>query len=108
MAQGFIAAGNYVLNSFGISVECWRTLGGIERGQASAGTRAYVNQPSAAANRIGNSINGLRDLRQSALHGSGNFVIFLIDDAGNLQRGERIQAGGSTVLLLSPEITEFA
>src|SRR4029077_1980561 len=78
--QGFIASGNHILNGPGISVEGWGTLSGIERGKATAGACAYVNQPSAAANRIGNGVNGLGDLGESLLHGSSYFLIFVVND----------------------------
>src|SRR6266853_7021078 len=100
MAQGFIASGDHVLYCLWISVEGGRTFGGVERGQAPAGAGAYVNQPSAASNRAGNGVNRMRDLRQRTLHGSSHFLIFLVDDVGNLQGGERVQPGGGEVLLL--------
>src|SRR5712672_1340998 len=106
MAQGFIASGNHVLYCLWISVEGGGTFGGVERGQAPAGAGAYVNQPSAASNRVGNGIDRLRDLRQCMLYRDGHFLVFLVDDAGNLKRGQRVQPGGGEVLLLSSEITE--
>jgi hypothetical protein len=107
VAQGFVASGNYVLNGSGVSVEGGRTLSGIQRGEAATGPGAYVNQPSAAANGPSNGVNGGCDLGQGALHRGGNLVVFMVDDAGNFQRGKGIKAGGSNVLLLSPEIAEF-
>ena len=49
----------------------------------------------------------LRDLGEREFHGSSYFLIFVVNDAGDLQRGKGIEAGGSNVLLLCPEITKF-
>src|ERR1700739_5086137 len=107
MTQGFIASGDYILDGPGIGIEGWRALGGIECGQASASARAYVNQPSTAANRIGNGVNGFSDLRQSLLYGGSYLVVFTVNDAGNFQRGKSIKTSGSNVLLLGSKGTEF-
>src|SRR5882724_7265979 len=106
MAQGFITSGNHVLHCSGIGIKGGRAFGGVEGGQASAGAGAYVNQTSAASNRVGNGVNRIRDLRQCTLHGGGHLLIFLVDDVGNLQGGKRVQPGGGKVLLLSSESAE--
>src|ERR1051325_9781587 len=60
--QSPIASCDYILNGVGVRVEGGRTLGGIERSPPPAGDCTYVNQPSTAANRIRNGLNGHCDL----------------------------------------------
>src|ERR1700733_5904016 len=98
MAQSFIAAGNYILNGLRVNVESWRALGGVQGGEPSAGACAYINQASAVADSFSNGINALGNLRQSPLYSRGNFAVFVVDDAGNLQGGQSIQIRRSAVL----------
>jgi hypothetical protein len=90
MAQSFIASGDHILDGLRIGIESGRTFSGIQGGQPSTAARTRVNKPSPIANCLGNGINGTRDLRQSALHGGGHFLVFLVDDAGNFKGGEGV------------------
>src|SRR5258707_15695273 len=106
MAQSLVTTGNYILDSPGIGIEGGRTLRGVECGKPAAGPSANINQPATVADGFGNRVDGQRDLRQRFLHGSSHFLVFLINDAGDLQRGFGVQIRGSEVGLLRPELTD--
>ena len=90
-AQGLFASGNHVLHGFGISTEGRRTFRGIQGGKASTGSGSDVDETTTAGNRIGNGINGQRNLGQRFFHSRGNGLVLLIDDARDFQRRQSIQ-----------------
>src|SRR6266700_2934 len=103
MAQGFVATGNHILDGPGISIESRRAFRSVERGKATAGPSANVNQPATVADGFGNRVDGQCDLGQSLLYGPGDLLVFIINNAGDLERGLGVQVRGSAVGLLRPE-----
>src|SRR5262249_49110884 len=71
LGQSLWPAGHHVLNGFLAYTEGGRDLRRVERSERSAGAGADVNQLSPAQNRVGNEVDGLRDLRKGRLNGCG-------------------------------------
>ncbi len=90
-----------------VDIKGGRTLDGIERGDASAGAGADVDQASTLGERRGDQIDRLRDGPQSALHGGSDLGIFSVDDAGDFERGLAIEIGGGGVRFLGAEAAEI-
>ncbi len=87
-----------------MSVESGRTFGRIERRQTAAGARAHVNQPSAGFQGLGDRVDGPRDLWQRALHRFRDSLVFMIDDARNFERGERVQLRSRQIRAFCPQV----
>ena len=104
--QSFGTAGDNELDHARVDVESWRTLRCIERGNASAGAGADVDESPAMRERRGDPIDCLSDLRQSALHRGRNLGVFMVDDAGNFERGLEVQIGGRGVCSFGAEATQ--
>jgi hypothetical protein len=82
-AQRFRSAGDDELDQLRIGVKGGRAFGGVERGDASAGAGADIDEASAIGERGGDEIDGSGDLRQSALYGRGDLGVFGVDEAGD-------------------------
>jgi len=52
--------------------------------------------------RRGDPIDCLSDLRQSALHRGRNLGVFMVDDAGNFERGLEVQIADAAFALSVP------
>src|SRR5580698_6139147 len=83
------------LNSHGICVEGRGTLGGVESGDTAAGSGAHVDKASTTPQSGSDEIDRAGDLRQSALHGGGDFGVFRVDYASNLKRAFQVEIPGS-------------
>jgi hypothetical protein len=70
-----------------VDIKSGRTFDCVERGDASAGAGADIDQASALGERGGDQLDCLRDLRQSALHGGCDLGVFTVDDAGDFEGG---------------------
>ena len=83
-----------------------RTLGGVERGDASAGAGADVDQPAAVAEAARHLVDDLSDLRNRLLHRRGNLRVFVVDDPRDLQRRLGVEALGRLVLAFRRQLLE--
>jgi hypothetical protein len=101
--QSLCASGNHELHGFRVGAESGRAFGGIEGGDAPAGSCAYVDEPSALFEGRCDQIDGFGDLRQSALHGRGNFGVFFIYYADDFEGGFGVEVLRSGIGLLSAQ-----
>jgi hypothetical protein len=106
-AQSFRSAGDDELDEVRVRVKCGRAFGGVERGDASAGAGAYVEEASTLGEGSGNEINGLGDLRECALHGGSDLGVFGIDNAGDLKRGLTVEVNRGGIAFLRDQATEI-
>lgn len=61
-----------------------RTFDGVEDAQAAGRARAHIEQAAAAAQFIGNGVDGLGDGRDDGADGIGDFMVFFIYDAQHI------------------------
>src|SRR5579871_1356344 len=94
--QRFVATGNNMLNQFRADAESGRNFGGVERAQAATGSCAYVDQATAAAERLGNELNGACDLGQLLFNGFRYALVFAVNGVSDLEgtHGVEVQRGG--------------
>ncbi len=104
--QGLGAAGHDVLDLRGCGGEGGWALGGVERGDASAGAGADVDETAAVAEGSGDGVDDDGDLGQRLLDGGGDLGIFVVDDAGDLEGGLGVEAFGGGVGCLGGEFLE--
>ena len=86
-----------------MSVECRRTLGGIECSDASARASADVNETAASLQSRCDDVDGTCDLWQDTLYRGSDSGIFGIHDARQLQRWFQIQVRRSRIRFFSDE-----
>ncbi len=96
--QGLGSAGHDVLHlTGGRGVGGW-TLGGVERGNAAAGTSADIDQTAAVAQAARDCVDDIGDFRDGFLDRCCDLGIFVVDDAGNFECGFRVEALRGLVL----------
>ncbi len=98
------SAGHDVLHGLRAGGEVGGNLAGIERGEASAGTGADIDEAAALAKGVRHHVDHLGDLRQRLLDRSGDLLIFLVDDAGDLDSRPRIEPAGRLVGLFGQQV----
>ena len=106
LRRALLSARDDELDQARIEIKGGRTFDGVERGDASAGAGADVDEAAALGERRGNQIDGLRDLREGALDCSGDLGIFTVDDPGDFKRGFAIEIGGGGVCFLGAKAAE--
>ncbi len=104
--EGFGAAGHDVLHLPGSGGVGGGALGGVEGGDAAAGTGADIDEPAAVAQAARNVVDDLCNFGKGFLDSTGNLGVFVIDDAGYLQRRFGVKALGSFVLALGGQVLE--
>src|SRR5579864_5665784 len=107
-AESLGPAGNDVLHEAGRSGEGGRNFGSVEGADAPAGAGADVEKPSALAEMGGHEVDGAGDLRQRVLDGGGDFGVFGIDDAGNLEGGLEVEIAGMGVRTFGGQVLQTA
>ena len=102
--QRFDSAGDDELHSVVIDVEGWRTLRGIQRAEAAAGSSANVDESASLLKGFGDQVNCACDLRQGGFYGGGNFRVLRIDDAGDFERGFLVEIPGGAIGLFGGQV----
>src|SRR5690348_14217420 len=86
-----------------MSIESGWAFCRIERGDTAAGAGAYVNKPSAVTQCIRGPINSCGDFWKHSFYGDCHFLIFGIDDSGDLECRLRVELARRSIRLLSVE-----
>lgn len=102
--EGFGPSGDKEVNA--VCVEGGEDFDGVEGGDASAGSGAYVDEASTAAERGGNLVDGVANLRQDAGYGEGDGGVFGINESGDFECGFSVEVLGRVVGLLGAEPAE--
>src|SRR5580700_8321159 len=84
--EGFGSTSHDVLHGLGAGGEVGGNFAGVESGEASAGAGADVDEAAAFAESMRHAVDDLGDLRDGFLHRGCDFLIFLINDAGDFHR----------------------
>ena len=106
--KSFGPAGNDVLHEAGRSREGGRNFGSVEGADAPAGAGADVEQSSALAEMGGHEVDGAGNLRQRVLDRCGDFGVFGIDDAGNLEGGFEVDVVGLGIGTFGGQVLQAA
>ena len=83
--QGLRASGHDVLNALRRGGKGGRALGGVEAGDAAAGSGANVDQAPSVAQAARHHVDDQSNLGQRLLNRGGNLRIFVVDDAGDFK-----------------------
>ncbi len=102
-SKGLGTAGHDVLDLAGSGGVGGRTLRGVECGDAAAGPCADVDEAAAVAEGSGDLVDDLCDFWQGLFDCAGNLGVFLVDDAGDFERGFCVKPLRGFVLALSGE-----
>ena len=102
--EGLGSAGHDVLHLSGSGGVGGRTFGGVEGGDATAGTGADIDEASAVAQAARHLVDDLGNFRNGFLDGRGDLGVFVIDDAGDLECGLGVKALRCLVLALGSQV----
>ena len=89
-SQGIISSGYKSADHTVFDTEGRPAFRCVQYAQSAAGSGTKVSQPSPFEKSLGNEFNGPADLRQRFFNRKGNFFIFIVDGAGDLQRIHQI------------------
>jgi hypothetical protein len=97
-SQRFCAARDHKLDHFRRSIKRRSALSRVQGRDTPAGSGADVNETAALSQRVGNPIDGLRNLGQRTFNHCCNFCVFRVDNSGDLKRRLCVEISRNEVL----------
>lgn len=105
-SQGAVATSDEALHEVGGDGEGRWALAGVEDAEASAGAGTDVEEATTELEAGGDGIDGLCDVRELCLDGSGDLGVFGVDDGEEVEGGELVEVLGGRVAGLCQQVGE--